>query len=63
MEQELKYKGRTIIVTLEESLDDGTLCLHISGPIGANNEVYEDKNGPRLRIYLNEYPIWENPKP
>lgn len=35
---------------------DGCIILHIE-----TNDIPEDENGPIIRVYLNDEPLFENP--
>lgn len=36
---------------------DGTIVVHID----TNDRIPEDSNGPRIRVYLNDGSLYENP--
>ena len=51
-----KVETDGVEIEIVRSREDGTVVVFIDTP-----GVREDSEGPRLRVYLNEDPIWENP--
>lgn len=53
-----KVKAETFGLEIEvmRSEKDGTVVVFMDTP-----SLPEDSEGPRLRVYLNEEPVWENP--
>lgn len=43
-------------VEVVKSGEDGTILLFIDTP-----GIPENSEGPKLRVYLNDEPLWENP--
>jgi hypothetical protein len=50
--------GRDLEIVVYRSPEDGTLVVEIDGSDGARGE---NANGPVMRVYLNDGPIFENP--
>ncbi len=51
-----KVEAAGIEIEIVEAPDDKTMVVFIDTP-----GVRENSEGPRLRMYLNEEPLWENP--
>ena len=51
-----KTEADGVEISIVRSPEDKTIVVFIDTP-----GISENSEGPRLRVYLNEEPIWENP--
>lgn len=52
----MNFEHMGIEIEITESELDGTLIVFINTP-----NIDENENGPKIRVYLNDEPVFDNP--
>ncbi len=52
----MHFEHMGIEIEITESELDGTLIVFINTP-----DIVENENGPKIRVYLNDEPVFDNP--